>query len=145
MRRIATALGTILALHAAGAWAQGIRIRPNRMRTLSVPITITVPVQVQNYPLNLPSSSSPPLKVVCSILDSKTLMPQPVSTGTALVPFLPRPGNLDYQGSVSVRLSVPGGTFHPLWQCKLKMPGYPNGVRVDSTNSVLQETGSVPQ
>jgi hypothetical protein len=144
MRRIGTMLGAILALHAAGAWAQGIAVRPRVMvGTTSDPITITVPVQVQNYPANLPSSGSPPLKVVCSILDSKTIVPQPVSSGSALVPFVPGPGNVNYQGSVNVALSVPAGTVLPRWQCELVMPEYPSNVRVDSANSVLKETALV--
>jgi hypothetical protein len=149
VRKLATALGAILALQAGWALSQGIAVRPQvKAPLLTRPITITVPVEVRNYPTNLASSGSPALEVVCEIRafnPALNIWAQSVSKGSTMVPFVPAPGNDSYQGSVDVHLTLPGGTLKPKWICYLLKPPFPSSVHLDPSATIQEVEGYFAQ
>jgi hypothetical protein len=145
MKRIAATLGVIFAFHAFSVWAQGIAVRSSKPTTTTANerLTINVPVQVQNFPLNHPEVGAEPLRVTCKIMDYRTPI-LPVASATVPVPFTPAPGNVNYQGSVIVTVDVPHGTYKPIWQCFLDVPTFhPPAPVVNTGSSVLTTEAAV--
>jgi hypothetical protein len=143
----AIALLAMVALPAPCAWAQGIGIRtraPGPMPGMGRQVTITVPVEVRNFPPALNSA----IEVVCVIEafnPPQNAYTSTVAKGSALLPFSPGPGNDSYQGSVTIALTVPGGTIKPKWICSFLHVALPATVRLDNAASVQTVEGLIPQ
>ena len=149
------ALGMILAVSTGVLRAQGIGIkRGNGPVAMNWQLRITVPVEIKNYPLKLAGSGSAAAQVQCKVMAPAYLaggIPVLVPVGqsvTVAVPFNPSQGLDSYQGSVTVVLTVPGGTaalqgVKPGWQCSITTPALGQGARLDQAASVQFVRGDI--